>query len=161
MKNIKILGCFLFVLNALVSCSSSKPIALQNENQETKIITQTVHDTIFKVEKDSSSLAALIECQNGKAVIKNISQSEPGRNLKSPKVRIENNILKVDCEARANELLAKYKSTHVESRNKKTITNTIEVNKLTFFQELQIKGFRLLIVILLLLILFNNIKSKL
>lgn len=161
MKNLRNLFCCLFVLTLLVGCASNKPVVVQNENSEIKTITQTVHDTIFKVEKDSSYLAALIDCQNGKAVIKNISQSEPGRNLKSPKVRIENNVLQVDCEARANELLARYKSTEVANASQKTITNTIEVNKLTFWQQLQIKVFRLLMIIVLLLFLYNNIKPKL
>jgi hypothetical protein len=156
MKSLKhILGCLL-VLIMLASCGSNKPVMMQNE---TKTITQTVHDTVLKVEKDSSSIKALLECQNGKVIFKNIVQSEPGRTLKSPKVRIVDNILQVDCEARAQELLAHYKNTH--EAKVLTITKTIEVNKLTFWQELQIKGFKSFALLLLVVVVYKAIKYKL
>lgn len=158
MKPLKyILGC-LFVLIMLASCGSNKPVVMQNE---TKTITQTVRDTVFKIEKDSSTLKALLECQNGKVVVKNIVQSEPGRTLKSPKVRIVDNNLKVDCEARAQELLAHYKDTHEATSQTITRTITIEVNKLTWWQEAQIKGFRLFVLLLLIVIVYKVIKYKL
>jgi hypothetical protein len=156
MKSLKhILGCLL-VLIMLASCGSNKPVMMQNE---TKTITQTVHDTVLKIEKDSSSIKALLECQNGKVVVKNIVQSEPGRTLKSPKVRIVDNILQVDCEVRAQELLAHYKNTH--EAKVLTITKTIEVNKLTFWQELQIKGFKSFALLLLVVVVYKVIKYKL
>lgn len=155
MKHLKyILGC-LFVLITLASCVSRKPIVVQDKN--TTII-ETVHDTIVTIEKDSSSLKALLDCQNGKVVVKNIVQSEPGRNLKSPKVQIADNIIKVDCEARAQELLAHYKDTHQTTAT--TITNTIEVNKLTFWQQLQIWGFRIYSLLILLFAIWVYVKSK-
>jgi hypothetical protein len=156
MKSLKyILGCLL-VLITLASCTSNKPVVMQNE---TKTITETVHDTIFKTEKDSSSIKALLECQNGKVIFKNIVQSEPGRTLKSPKVRIVDNVLQVDCEARAQELLAHYKNTH--EAKFLTITKTIEVNKLTWWQQTQINGFWLLAFIMLLIAVWKVIKYKL
>lgn len=157
MKNITRIFCCLFVLLTIVSCGSSKPIVLQNET--TKTIIETVHDTVFKIEKDSSSLKALLECQNGKVVIKQIVQSEPGRTLNSPKVRIADNVLKVDCEARAQELLAQYKNTYEANTTIKTLP-PIEVNKLTNWQKAQINLFRIYAVITLLLCAWVFIKSK-
>jgi hypothetical protein len=151
MKNITRIFCCLFVLLTMVSCGSGKPIVLQNET--TKTITETVHDTVFKIEKDNSFYEALLECQNGKVVVKEVTQTEPGRNLKSPKVRVENNKLSVDCEVRAQELLAHYISTHETVNTAKTLP-PIEVNKLTFLQELQIWCGRLF----LLCVLFFGIK---
>lgn len=158
MKNIIGIFCCLFVLLTIVSCGSSKPIVLQNET--TKTIIETVHDTIFKIEKDSSSLEALLECQNGKVVIKQIVQGEPGRTLKSPKVRIADNLLKVDCEVRAQELLAHYKNTYEATHIQKTLP-PIEVNKLTDWQKAQINLFRIYAVITLLFGAWIFIKSKL
>lgn len=154
-KSIRIFCC-LFVLLTMVSCGSSKPIVLQNET--TKTITETVHDTVFKIEKDSSALEALLACQNGKVVVKHIVQGKSGRALNSPRIRIEDNHLKVDCEARAQELLAHYINTHEATVQK--ITNTIEVNKLTQWQQLQIAGFRLFIIFLLLFASWVYLKSK-
>lgn len=157
MKKLLSIFCCLFVLLTIVSCGSSKPIVLQNET--TKTIIETVHDTVFKIEKDSSSLEALLECQNGKVVIKQIVQGEPGRTLNSPKVRIADNLLKVDCEVRAQELLAHYKNTYKANATIKTLP-PIEVNKLTDWQKAQINLFRIYAVITLLLCAWVFIKSK-
>lgn len=157
MKNITRIFCCLFVLLTIVSCGSGKPIVLQNET--TKTIIETVHDTVFKIEKDSSSLEALLECQNGKVVIKQIVQGEPGRTLNSPKVRIADNLLKVDCEVRAQELLAHYKNTHEANTIIKTLP-PIEVNRLTDWQKAQINLFRIYAVITILLGAWVIIKSK-
>ena len=141
-----LLGC-LFVLIALVSCVSGKP-TIQDE-KITKI-TETVHDTIFKIEKDSSALAALLECQNGKVVVKNIIESSSGRILKSPKIKLSNNILQVDCEARAQEVLAHYKDTHEQLYSYKIQTLTKEVEKqLSWWQILEIWCGRLFLLILI------------
>lgn len=156
MKNLKTLCCFvLFAI--LASCGSSKP-PIVTEKETIKTITQTVRDTIFKIEKDSSYYNALLECQNGKVVIKQVVSAESGRSLKSPKVRVENNQLLVDCEARAQELLAHYLDT------KEIVVQTIripyKVNELTFWQTQQIYLFRIMAIVLVLLGLWFYIKSK-
>ena len=157
MKNLLNIFCCLFVLATLVGCGSGKPIVVQNET--TKIIKETVHDTIFKIEKDSSSLVALLECQNGKVVIKNIVQSEPGRTLKSPKVRLSDNVLQVDCEQRAQQLYAKWKDTYI-SQDTTIQLPPIITNELTGWQKLQIIGFRIYIGLTLILAIWVYIKSK-
>lgn len=160
MKNIINKGCLFFVLiTLLVSCGSKKPVVVKSETTTTDTITETVHDTIFKIEKDSSYYQALLDCQDGKVVVKSVSQSEPGRTLKSPKVRLENNILQVDCETKAQELFAKWKSTY----KSKTIVKTKEVpvvtNVLTWWQQTQIKLFWLFATITLLLAIWLFIKK--
>lgn len=157
MKKILSIFCCLFVLATLVGCGSGKPIVVKNET--TKIIKEMVHDTIFKIEKDSSSLEALLECQNGKVAIKNIVQSEPGRSLKSPKVRLSDNVLKVDCEGRAQELFAQWKDSYI-SQDTVTQLPPIITNELNFWQKLQINGFRIYIGLTLLLAGWVFIKSK-
>ena len=148
-----------FSLVVLASCGSSKPATTEKQTTSSTL-KETVHDTVFKIEKDSSSYQALLECQNGKVVIKEVSQAEPGRNLNSPKVRLDSNQLKIDCEARAQELLAHYKNTHTATVQNITKTITIEVNKLTFWQQLQILGFRIYTVLLFLFACYVYVKSK-
>ncbi len=157
MKNfIKALCCFvLFAI--LASCGSSKPPVV-TESKINTTITQTLRDTIFKIEKDSSFYNALLECQDGKVVIKQVVSAESGRSLKSPKVRLENNQLIVDCEARAQELLAQYKDTHEITVQTNTVIQ--KVNELTFWQKQQIYLFRITAGIGLLLGLWLYIKSK-
>ena len=160
MKNIINKGCLFFVLiMLLVSCGSKKPVVVKNETTTKDTITETVHDTIFKIEKDSSYYQALLDCQDGKVVVKNVSQSEPGRTLKSPKVRLRNNILQVDCEAKAQELFAKWKSTYKSKTSVITKEVPVITNVLTWWQQTQIKLFRFFAIIALLLTIWLFIKK--
>lgn len=158
MKQLKFIVLLLSFM-VLASCTSTKPAMIENKTQ-TISIKETVHDTIFKIEKDSSFYHALLDCQNGKVVIKQVVQAESGRNLNSPKVRLDNNQLKIDCEARARELLAHYKNTLQTKQLVITKTITIEVNKLTWGQQTQIKGFWIVLFILSLITVYRVIKNK-
>jgi hypothetical protein len=150
-KNLKRIVFLFFSVLVLVSCSSPKPV-LSEEKAKTITITETLHDTVFKIEKDSSSYRALLECQNGKVILKNVIQAEPGRSLKSPRVRVDNNKLSVDCELNKQELYAFWKSKQVKEMEFKTIRITEYTNVLTFWQKVQIWLGRLLLLVLLFLI---------
>lgn len=151
LKKLKHLSYSLFVLLIVISCRSPKPV--QNENKiQTITITETLHDTVFKIAKDRSSYNALLECLNGKVILKNVIQAEPGRNLKSPRVRLDNNILNVDCNLKEQELYAAWKSKQIKDVQEKTITITNFVNHVTFWQKTQIWLGRILLILLLFLI---------
>jgi hypothetical protein len=156
MKNLKHIVLLFFSFVVLASCGSSKPATA--ENKTTITLRETVHDTLFKIEKDSSSYLALLECQNGKVAIKNVIQAEPGRTLKSPKVRLDNNQLKIDCEAIAQELLAHYKDTYQASNT--VVSVPFEVNKITWWQHTQIILFRIYAILTLLFAIWLYLKSK-
>lgn len=164
MKNIKF-SCLFFVLTMiLVSCAGKKPVVVQNTLTTEKTITETVHDTVFKIEKDSSSYNALLDCINGKPVIKDVLRTEPGRTLKSPKVRIADSLLQVDCEANAQELFAQWKSTYIKENKREVVSVPVVTNKLTWWQETQIRGFKVLLGLVLLtiaIITLTIIKSNL
>jgi len=147
MNHLKRLVFLFFSVLVLVSCKSPKPV-LSEEKTKTITIKETVHDTVFKIQKDSSSFKALLECQNGKVVVKNVTQAEPGRTLKSPKVRLENNKLNVDCELKEQELYARWKSQQKNETEVKTINTTKFVNYLTFWQKVQIWLGRIFLVVL-------------
>lgn len=150
-KKLKSLTLLLITLLLITSCRSPKPV--QNENKtQTITITETLHDTIFKIAKDSSSYHALLECLNGKVILKNVIQAEPGRTLKSPKVRLDNNKLQVNCNLKEQELYAAWKSKQVKEVQEKTITITKFTNYLTFWQKVQIWLGRFLLLVLLMLI---------
>jgi hypothetical protein len=160
MKNIK-LGCLFFVLTIiLVSCAGKKPVVVQNTITTEKTITTTVHDTILTIKKDSSFYKALVECENGKPKIKSVTQAEPGRNLKSPKVRIDDNVLKVDCEAEAQLLFTSWQSTYIKEHQQEIKEVPVITNELTWLQKAQIKGFRILAIILFLIVVWSIVKYK-
>jgi len=147
-KKFKRIGFLFFSISVLVSCSSPKPV-LGEEKTKTITIKETVHDTVFKIQKDSSSFKALLECQNGKLVFKNVIQAEPGRTLKSPKVRLDDNKITIDCELKEQELYARWKSQQVKEVEVKTIYKTKFTNYLTFWQKVQIWLSRIFILVLL------------
>lgn len=151
----KKLKCFVFsllIILIVISCRSPKPV--ENENKvQTITITETLHDTVFKIAKDSSSYNALLDCINGKVILKNVIQAEPGRTLKSPRVRLDNNKLSVDCDLKEQELYAFWKSKQVKDVQEKTITVTKFVNYLTFWQKVQIWLGRILLIALVFLLL--------
>lgn len=142
-KTILILSCLLL----LVCCKTKKPLIQKQENHKTIITTQTIRDTIIETEIDSSHYQALLDCQDGKVVVKNVVNSEPGRNLKSPKVRIDNNNLNVDCQTIANKLFIQWKEKFVKEYESQTKEVPITVNQLTWWQQTQIKLFWLLLII--------------
>jgi hypothetical protein len=146
-KKLKKTGLLFLALVLLASCNSSKPALTENKTQ-TITITETVHDTVFKIEKDSSSYNALLQCQNGIVMIKDVTQAETGRRLKSPRVRVENNKLSVDCEINKQELYAFWKSKQVKEVEFKTINTTKFVNQLTFWQKLQIWLGRIFLIVM-------------
>lgn len=148
---------FLLLLLFMTSCKSVKPVIQKEITTDT--ITETLHDTVFKVEKDSSYYNALLECQNGKVVIKAVNGTGSGRKLKSPKVVIQDNQLKVDCFAEAEKLFAFWKDTFIKSY-KGTETPIIK-NELTWFQKTQIYIGRTLLFALLLWILLKIFKFNL
>ena len=147
---------FLFLLVTLPSCSSKKGI-IQKEITKDSII-ETLHDTVFSVEKDSSYYKALLECQNGKVVIKAITGTSSGRKLKPPKVVIQDNMLQVDCEVEAEKLFAFWKSTFI--RNYKGVTEPVITNELTWFQKTQIYIGRTAVVLVALYLLLLLFKFK-
>ncbi|GIZ09987.1 hypothetical protein FUMI01_27130 [Flavobacterium sp. UMI-01] len=116
----------------MTSCKTAKPTVITNTYKET--IKETVHDTVFEIAADSSAYQALLDCQNGKAVLKQITKATPGKNLAIPKVTIKDNQLIVDCLAEAQRLFAQWKSLEVY----KTLTKQQPVyieHELTFWER--------------------------
>jgi hypothetical protein len=151
----KVLICCIAIL-LMASCKSKKA-SIQKEITKDTII-ETVHDTLFSVEKDSSFYNALLECQNGKVVIKEVTNTGSGRKLKTPKVVVQDNRLKVDCFAEAETLFAFWKSQYI--KNYKGVEIPVVTNELTWFQKTQIYIGRIAMLVLMLWILLKLFKFK-
>ncbi|MCH4832834.1 hypothetical protein E5F92_009165 [Flavobacterium columnare] len=120
-------------------------------------IKEVVHDTTFVTVPDTATYKALLDCQNGKVVVKEVLVNSEGKNhLKKPKVKIEDNKLSVDCEARAQELFAKWKSEQ-KTEVHETVRNIYhEVEKsLTWWQLFQIWCGRLLLIVIMLFLIIK------
>lgn len=154
--------CLLLVVGMSSCKSKGIPFQPTTETNRTVTITQTVHDTVFKIEKDNSYFQALLECQNGKVVIKSKveKQSKNGK-LEPPSVKIEDNKIFVDCNLKEQELYAKWQS---ENRNEfletlKKIPIEIEKN-LNAWQVFQIWCGRVFLSIIIAAIVYGILKLK-
>lgn len=168
-KTYKMKRAFFFIsllfvaLALLVSCQSRKPVepvVLTN----TREVVQTIRDTVFQVEADSSSYKALIECINGKPVIQqNTIKTTPGKVVKAPKVSLKNNELHVDCEKEAQSLFHQWKDIYIKDHEQTPIyiPQPVEVEKpLTFWQRTQIIFGRILMGILFICCLIGVLRWK-
>ena len=150
------------VLVALVACKSTTSVLPPKTIETIKevTITETLRDTLIKVEKDSSFYRALVECINGKPVLKPQKQFK-GRNLKPPSVKLQDNRLSVDCETEAHELFLKWKEKHIrETEKTKTTTPVAVALPLTSWQGFQIWCGRILLLIILGVVLSRMLKIK-
>ena len=138
-----ILFMYLFygvVLICLVSCRSMKNKPDKVETTTTITITEVVHDTIFKIEADSSSYKALLECRENKVIIRTPQKSHKGTYLKAPKISIIDNLLAVDCDTQAQELLATWKSQNTTQKKETIVIKYLEVERaLTWWQRWHIR----------------------
>ncbi len=159
-----LVSCFLLiVVGTLLSCkSSSVPLQESTEKNKTVTITETLHDTVFKIEKDDSYYQAYLECVNGKVVVTKPTTIPSLKGaLQVPKVNIVDNKLSVDCEAKAQELFAKWKS-----QNKTEATEVIRKipvpvpRELSFLEKLQIGLARCFLVLILIYFVNRYFKPK-
>jgi hypothetical protein len=152
----KTLLIFLFSL-VLVSCGTTKT---ETSEKQKEIIKEIVHDTTFVTVADTATYKALLDCQNGKVVVKNVLSNTEGKNhLKKPKVKIDNNQITVDCEAKAQKLFAQWKSQQKETVITKTIPVEIE-KPLTLWQRVQMWAGDIFLLLLLILAIGWFLKFK-
>lgn len=155
--------CLLLVFGTLVSCKSkSVPFQPTTETNKTVTITETVHDTVFKIEKDNSHYQALLECQNGKVVIKNKTekQSKNGK-LEPPSVVIRDNYIVIDCNLKEQELYAKWKEKHKLELTETLSKIPVYIEKeLSTWQTIQIYCGRVFIFLIALFLLGLFLKFK-
>lgn len=144
----------IFLLGGLLfqSCKSKQAPVPQIETIIYK--TETVKDTILVVEKDSSYYSAFIDCVNGKPVlVESQSQisdynqksgtkatepiSKPGKDLDIPKVNLEDGLLTVNCEKKAQEIFFSWKETFIREWEITHQPSAPIEKELTTFQEVK------------------------
>lgn len=134
------------------SCKTMKAVPVKEIT--TEIITETVHDTVFETETDSSSYRALLECQKGKVVVKQVNHAAAGKYLKAPKFTVKDNVAECDCEAEKQKLYAQWKSKNTQKQIIKEVPVFIEA-QLSKWQRLFICLGQILLIILIPLIIYG------
>lgn len=124
------MSVFFFIALALVSCTIRKP-SQPMIIEKTKTITEVIKDTIYKIEADSSYYNAYVDCVNGKPILitnelhglgtKTFLKPKPGKYLSIPKVNLQNGLLTVNCEAKAQELYKQWREKYISENSKETL----------------------------------------
>jgi len=139
----------------------------QATSTDTVIIRETLRDTLIRIERDSSMVRALVECDStGRAYLKELLQYQAGERLKPPRITLQDNVLTATASAdsMAIYLTLKDRYEHKISDKSETETVVVEVNKLTRWQTFWMMLGRICAVvislwlILLLLTKFTSIK---
>lgn len=138
------LGVFLFVLIAasvlfMVSCKSPQPLLIESEKVLMETIREEVRDTVIVIKQDQALLKALLKCDSlGQVSMMEILEYQAGNRLKPPDVKIKDNVLEATAYADSLEIYLKLKDYYKERNEAVTITEYIEVNKLTNWQKIRI-----------------------
>lgn len=152
-------------LVAVVSCINRKP-------QDPVIITKTketiktVRDTTYVVEADSTFYHALIECVNGKPVLREpkvINPKNKDSGLQPVKVTLDGNNLTVEANKIIQKLHKEWEELYVKEHEQKPIyiKVPVEVEKpLTLWQKTQIWFGRIFMGILTILLIIGVLRWK-
>mgnify|MGYP006995481661 FL=1 len=94
----------------------------------------SVKDSLIPLPADSGLIKALLECQDGKVVVKEILEVKPGRRV-VPFFSVQNNVLTTGAMIDSSSIYFSWKETHIrESRiESRTIEKT--VYKVSGFQD--------------------------
>ena len=134
-------GFLILLLAALMSgCISEKRCAERYPSAERSTVfiqhdtVTSVKDSLIPLPADSGLIKALLECQDGKVVVKEILSIKPGKRV-VPFFSVQNNVLTTGAKIDSSSIYFSWKETHI--RESRIESKTIEkpVNKVTGFQN--------------------------
>lgn len=156
----------LIVISALllIGCRATKvQSSVSHSRVDSVIIRQTVRDTVVTVKADSSMIRALLECDSlGQVRMRELVEYRAGERTKPPDLSIKENVLtaKADVDSVAIFMQLKDLYEYYFGNTKEVIIETVEVNRLTWWQKLWVKAGQILSGALVALIIFKIIKLK-
>ncbi|MFZ4523928.1 MAG: hypothetical protein ACOYNC_19665 [Bacteroidales bacterium] len=134
-------GFLILLLAALMSgCISEKRCAERYPGAERSTVfvqhdtVTSVKDSLIPLPADSGLIKALLECQDGKVVVKEILSIKPGKQV-IPFFSVQNNVLTTGAKIDSSSIYFAWKETHI--RESRIESKTIEkpVYKVTGFQN--------------------------
>ena len=171
----KILGLsFIIILCLCSGCRTGKlPPAVIDQKDSIRtviktVIKETVKDSLVYINQDEASLQALLECDsNGKVLLKQLLKYKAGKHAAVPEMRLDNNVLdvvnRVDSFSIYLQWKERYTSVDTSTLHDKltTITNTVRIHYLTWWDKLFIKAGKILLAILLIFTGYKLITQRL
>jgi len=134
-------GFLILLLAAMMSgcisekrCAQRYPVAERSTVFVQHDTVTTVKDSLIPLPADSGLIKALLECQDGKVVVKEILSIKPGKRV-VPFFSVQNNVLTTGAKIDSNSIYFAWKETHI--RESRIESRTIEkpVYKVTGLQN--------------------------
>ena len=153
--------CFTLVFAA---CSKELYQPLSQETIIEKTVEKEVpRDTVIIVQPDSTILSALVECnERGQARLKEIEQLRNSQRAQTS-LKMEDNRLEVKTVVDSMEIYLLYKERYKEKEKIETVTvtETVEVNVLHWWQEALIRVGAVSLAVIVLWVAFRLLKPRL
>ena len=115
-------------------CAERYPVPVRTDVFVQHDTVTSVKDSLIPLPADSGWFKALLECQNGKVVVKEILEAKPGKRV-IPFFSVQNNVLTTGAKIDSSSIYFSWKETHI--RESRIESKVIEkpVYKVTGFQN--------------------------
>lgn len=138
----------LLLLISCVGCRSVKPIVLERVRLDSIVVVEQIRDTIVTLERDSSMIRALVECDSvGEAHLKEIVELRRGERVKIPSLSLKSNKLTVVSVVDSVDIYLKLKDRYTTKIESEVRVERVEVNILTGWQKFWMRAGQILSVI--------------
>lgn len=146
------------------ACSPKMVMPVQTEDiRETVVEREISRDTVVMVEPDSTLLAALVECnEKGQAHLKEIRQLRSSQRAQTS-LNLEGNRLEVKTVVDSMGIYLTFKERYKEREEIRTVTvtETVEINRLYWWQEALIRVGLFALVFVVLRVSYGLLKPRL
>lgn len=158
------LGFLILILAAILSgcisekrCAERYPPAERSDVYVQHDTVTCVKDSLIPLPADSGLIKALLQCQNGRVVVKEILEAKPGKRV-VPFFSVQNNVLTTGAKIDSSSIYFAWKETHI--RESRIESRTIEkpVYKVTGLQNFMIWSGGIAWTIILILVGINLIR---
>jgi hypothetical protein len=139
-------------------CLKRYPPAERTETFVQHDTVTTVKDSLIPLPADSGLIRALLECREGKVVVKQIEEIKPGKKV-VPFIDLKNNVLTAGARVDSSSVYFAWKETHIRESNIQIKTIEKPVYQVTGFQNFLIWSGGIAWSILLILIGFGLIRA--
>ena len=138
-------------------CAERYPVLVKTELTVQHDTVTCVKDSLIPLPADSGLIKALLECQDGKVVVKEILEAKPGKRV-VPFFSVQNNVLTTGAKIDSSSIYFAWKETHI--RESRIESRTIEkpVYKVTGLQNFMIWSGGIAWAIILILVGINLIR---
>ena len=138
-------------------CSERYPPAQRSDLYVQHDTVTSVKDSLIPMPADSGLIKALLECRDGKVVVKEILEARPGHHV-VPFINLQNNILTTGARVDSSTIYFSWKETHIRESRMESRTIETTVYKVSGFQNFLIWSGGIAWAVLLILVGINLIR---